>query len=125
MEVSLFCDRLATSLTAGNTRCGTLASRQFFPGCGKRRVADATVLASTLPSLLHVLQNPEQFLGGGEVPGDTCILEQVFHPITQAAPERAVQTVHHSARVVERNRALRIRRLELRVRYDWQESPKD
>ena len=125
MEVSLFCDRQATCLTVGNTRRGTLASRQFFPGRGERRVADAPVLASAFPSLLHVLQNAEQFLSGGEVSGDTSILEQVFHPITQAAPERAVQAVHHSARVVERNRTLRIRRLELRIRYDWQESPKE
>ena len=104
---------------------GTLAARQFLAGRGKGGVAGTPVLPGSLPSLLHILQNAQQFLSGGEVSGDACVPEQIFDPITKAAPERAVQAVHHAARVVERNRALRIRRLQTRIGYNWQESPKE
>lgn len=103
----------------------TLAACQFLAGRGKGRVAGTPVLPGRLPPLLHILQNSQQFLSGGKVPGDACLLEQIFDPITQAAPERAVQAVHHAARVIERDRALRIRRFQMRVRYNWQESPEE
>jgi hypothetical protein len=119
--VSLFCDGQATSLT----RRGMLASRQFLAGRGKASVADTPVLARTLPSLLHIFQNVQQFLGGREIAGDTRVLEQIFDPITQAAPERAVQAVEHAAGVVERNRTARIGRLQIRLGSDWQESPNE